>query len=135
VEVRDPVVMEEMVDHMLLAGVSLAWGGPVDNPDQVDRVQLSTIDRQLCERVYVGIRDRAYSSPVYNRGIRCDVLLDARKGTHRPQNSIRISRTTNTLAYASDCIRARIHKHRPSCTSRVANAYRLSQDVPFREDE
>jgi hypothetical protein len=80
------------------------------------------------------VTHRVYRSPVCNQGILRDVPSDERRGTHRPQNSIHILRTTNTLAYVSDCIREEIHKHRLSCTSHVANAYRQSQGVLFHED-
>lgn len=75
---------------------------------------------------------RACKSLVCNQGILRDAPLDEHKDTHHPQNSIHTLRTTNILAYASDCIREEIHKHRLSCTSHVANAYRQLQGALFR---
>lgn len=127
--------MVETVDRMLSVGVSWAWGGPADNLDRVDIVLLSTADMLLCEHVYGGSQDQACKSLAYNRDIRHDVLSDVHTDTRPLQNSIRILRTTNTLAYASDCTREGIHKHRLFCISHVANVCRRSQGVPAREDE
>jgi len=134
-EARGPAVMVEMADRIPLARVSAVWGGPADNLDLVDIDLLSTADKLLGERVYVGSQDRVYKSPVCNQDILRDVPSDEHRGTHHLQNSIHILRTTNTLAYVSDCIREEIHKHRLSCTSHVANAYRQSRGVLFHEDE
>jgi len=128
-----------------------ALTGPEYNLDQVDIVLLSKADTLLGEHVYVGSQDlmvsgeymhkiceflahRVCKSPVCNQGIRRDALSDEHKGIRHPQNSIRISRTTNTLAYASDCIHEETRRHRLSCTSHAANVCRLSQGVLFRED-
>jgi len=100
VEVQDPAVMVETGGRMPSAVGCLAWGGPVDNLGQVDIVRSNTTGTLLYERVYVGIQDQACRSLVCSQDIRRDVLLDGHKDTRPLQNSIRILRTTNTLAYA-----------------------------------
>jgi len=98
-------------------------------------VPLSIVDTLLGERVYVGTQDQVYKSRVCNRDIRRDVPSDERTGIRHPQNSIRISQTTNILAYVSNCTREGIRKHRLSCISHVASACIRWQDVPVREGE
>jgi hypothetical protein len=58
----------------------------------------------------------------YNQGIPLGALLDEHIGIRLPRNNTHISQTTNTLAYASSCIRAKIHMHRLSCRGLEANA-------------
>ena len=57
-----------------------------------------------------------------NQGIRPFAPLGAHIDTRRPRSNSHIWRTTSTQAFASDCTRARIHKHLLSCTVHVANA-------------
>jgi uncharacterized protein involved in tolerance to divalent cations len=81
------------------------------------------------------LADQAYKIPVCNRDIRRDVLLGEHKGIRRQQSSIHILRTTNTRAYASDCTREEIRRHRLSCTNHVTSVCIRWQGVLVREDE
>jgi hypothetical protein len=60
--------------------------------------------------------------------------LDVRTSIHLLLSSSRIWQTTNTQAYASNCIHEEIHKHLLFYRGLVANACRLLIDVLVPED-
>jgi len=58
----------------------------------------------------------------YNRGIQRGALSDERISIRLLQNNTHILQTTNILASASSCIRARTRMHRLSCKALAASA-------------
>jgi hypothetical protein len=117
------------------------------------KILSNTIGRQLVAHAFEGMSDltnqvvrydketsRLQSHQVCrnldcNRGTQPDALSGVRTSIRRLQSNIRISQTTSTLAYASGCIRARIHMHPLSYRGRVASACTRWPDVPVHEDE
>lgn len=77
---------------------------------------------------------QVYRTHVCSRDTLHDALWGERRGTRLQQNNSRILQTTNTQAYAGDCIHGETRKRRLSCTNHGANACRLWPSALGLED-
>jgi len=102
---------------------------------QKGKTLIKTFDMRHGERVSVDMRDPAYKTLYYNLDTQYDALSDEHTNIHPQQSNNRILRTTSIRACALDYTHARIHKHLPSCTNHVANAYKRSLIAHVHEDE
>jgi len=124
-----------MEGHRRSVGASPALDGLAGNLDLMGKILSNTIGRQLVAHAFEGMSDQVCRNLDCNRGTQPDALSGVRTSIRRLQSNIRISQTTSTLAYASGCIRARIHMHPLSYRGRVASACTRWPDVPVHEDE
>jgi len=111
-----------MVDDMQIQEGDLAWGVLWYTRVLKDKTPTSNFDMRHDVRVFEDMWDLIYKIRARSRDTLPCALSDVRTGIRLQQNNIHISRTTNILASAGDCIREEIHTSRLSCIVHEASA-------------
>jgi hypothetical protein len=93
-------------------------------------VEFIWLGRAVAE--YLEYTDQVCRNPSYNLDTRHVVLSDERTDIRRLLNNTRISRTTNTQAFAAGYIRAEIRKHLLSCIDHATSACKPWKGAPAR---